>query len=1732
MIKNLILIIITGLLWSCRPQGGDNKILTSNIFDRSQFEVDLFQSSGSVVDMGEHLLTSPPPEVTLRLTNNSDYPYTGIDIIFTSNDGTPTSLQFRNTPEGESQFPGHEGTCQRVLPSQQSCTVRIQFLVSDERLYQEKVTLNFKNLVSDESKVVNFKLLAGMPASLVFAEDTSRYTFGAAIGLQKKPIVERESDEIFQKILTIQNKGGLSARKINILPNESCRSTHTLSCPPGMLGAYSFENLNCPERLMPDEECRVEVKFKPKNSTVSPPNTLEDIFEIFYQYNLRFDYLSDTKDTPRSLNAFFDTNSTNIQANFKSSSENIIFPEPVVGGTREKILFQLTSNGYREGLIKKLSFRNSDQSLMANCFKGAEGNLLDCFKPSGEAIGLELLPFKIADLNGCVDSKNEDILREIPVDKGCLFEIIFQPSATHTSNQTYQNIILTVTFDARWKDLRTIIERQVALVSGQSLAPGRLVVETISFAGKSFSNLNQPMASVDLGRLTLQNAAFLKRRALLMVFRNTGSVPTSLIGISDGKNNNLLPGVASKLGTKNPVYYDAVTPTTSCTEVMPNQTCQITMQFAAVGYETNDAENAAMFDLISPTHGTPGGEASYKIFNINYLSGAKFTDSNFTETPDYPAQLSRAQITAILVRKGMLQELQDHPSNFPALSNSSHQDELISHVILQNIGTGSIPYIRLQKQFTNNFSSIIPTINLTELGVNHDCLDIVDAPTLEVPFDRSPQTREDQDGANFAPLGVGESCVFSIKSKLWNGAFTPYPIACLEPLSPSLIADQAISRITSGEWEPCADFFPPPDSMNFAYFDGDVTNPGASNPEYGERFIIPNFTRMMSMQRVANIVPIVSHPFMTSLLYRKPVAYSGLSAGPGGFVDPGAWFWDVVDSGTFSHLFSTTGSLFFVKSSTILGNLATVSPLSETRDDYDYYAYLGSFPLGSAAITTEIKLSNTGERTARVTSLDTIESSSEFQINSPSLPINVMGGQQVSIPVELNTTTLGEKKLVIEYEYETGAYNSPLNYVSQNNLPQTTGLPKTRTKKILVTAVISNELPDLSAQVFNYDISQNVSTAPTVEWNPTPTIASLSLNTAPATYTIAFDSIKLTSQTHSIQDMFDQKMIRYTNTSAYPLINFSLGYQSTALSKTILNSPKSLSRFGTNRETDCNNFNKLDPGESCDIIIRYQPLSSDTSQTITLAALYSSEKNEFKKQNIALSLNPRSPGSVVMTLASNNSKVNTETILYKPTSASNGFNRTSHIFGIGNSQVLNASPRIFTTTYRLSNTQSTKVSFLLSYHEYLRTFSFRDFSPETDLATMVNVVPEEGEYEIISGSDYLTVFKTVYTNGDPKTVYQVSRGCLFGMDETDGSVPSHMKGFDNTYSSCFLRVNFYATFDFMLLDITNSNGDIMRQVAANLKYFSFNRSGRNESLWVHIIGRINPNPSNASGSISTIQSYDNPRETHFTFPTFSPQNASMGEIVGIRILRSTSETALNNVYATNLTDYMDFRTDGTNPTNISFKSGFTNGVFYYYRAVAIRYNALFSHSSRFVNLSPGHYLSQINSHSTLRILMPPMNHILIPELNRIVEKTLATNEVTVDTFTQASSRCTGRSVNLILQGTTVNRKYGLITSNIWNVLKSRPDSTNYSSMLAIPHWLSDPVVSIDSQLSSTPGFMSGQSSQFLEEAKRFYVRNTSNPSASVRVAVGGVPQTNVTDFISFVDPAQNFGSARCMAELP
>ncbi len=1737
------------ILGACNTPGTSVKVTSGGITTDALYALDGNNVDGKLVDLGEYLLTSDPRVLTISVYNSTAKSYTELDLKITTEADKAPSITFAPTSDGAINYPGQGGTCGKELGANSGCLIKLLLTPREGRRYLETLTLSFKNFIEVETHTAQVKFIAGTAASLVFTNDKTQYTFGALVGSAQTPVVERAEKPTFNEELEIVNAGGLPAKDIVVTLAEVCLSAISNDCPTGMIGAYSFEN-NCPAVLEPGDKCKVMIRYTPKNQDIAGDPLRSEIAEINYRATLNLAFKKDPMNSSGGLNGYFRSVSTTIEARFKVSQATVSFEAPVISGNRDVRTMRISNVGYQEGEIKAIAVRDSGGVLMGTCSARAGFDYLVCVDPSNTPLSLASFPFTIKDKDSCV-AVSPLVGKLVPVGSGCLIDVTFQPSVTYIRDYDtdFLNLQPEVIFDSRWQGTTKIVTTKLFNLSAKARAAARISVTSVLLDGTKYPITAGVNPTADLGRLALQSPLYFKRAPFVVTFTNNGSISATNISLRDGLNRTIpIGGAGANLGAMAPFYFSgAVASDSFCTVIPPAGSCTIVTNFAPIGMATGAQEDANMFDGIGLDL------RPYKSFELLYDSGAAYTDINRDNNiPDYPRSSANVRVNTLLARKGLLMRLSDDTRNVNSFGGTINAvgGTFISNIFLTNIGTGTIPYIRLQNppvptapSFHFN-TNLIPTTNPASLGADYDCLSITDQDfTYATPAGADPSVR----AGMFAGLPKDKSCVYTIEMKTADRFRFVNPTSCTS-LLPTDSNEEEATRLFSRSldssggtslWEFCSNNAVAIlwSNIGVTYYDGD--NEDLLARPFGRRFNLPNYTHSVNQRDVAKLSLHSFFPPLTSTMYRPGFTYPAISGTQVARIIPEMWFYGLGKN--FNYLANDPLQVSpFVRGNGSRNFVPTLSGFAD-RANYDFILYVGSFPQGSPAFDLPIGLGNFGEHPAKVLSYTNTPDPSFTVLTSPeTFPVTVPSNSNLlPLTYRFNPSIAGEHRMEIDLSYENGRHLVPLIYKS-SNVPSNlaTATKEVMDLKILVLAHVqqAGTHPLLTMNVSDYDVIQNESGPPTVTLGDAYP-SSLTWNSSPPTSNLIFDTIKLTAAP-TVNDAYAKKKIVFSNNTAFPLLDLRNIFRvdaSASASRTVPSSFTSSLAQVPMGETPCTSGMTLNPFSSCTLILIYQPTAADSTESFVLTSIYNmgSIGGQYVMQNVGVNLLPRSPGFVVA------SGRTLETINYNVSQGSTTVPRSSYAMNFGTVS-MSTMPLKFnfqepTGLYQrliLRNTQATKASLLLAYQKNVTRYSLRGYSPGSPAPT--SLIPSAGEYRNYGGLDYAVIYSTKYGNGDKKVTMEASKGCFFGDDETNNAIPAHQKGFSSTtITPCNVLTYFSANFDFLHRTLSISNGNDMRETAAELWYFSVNRSSTS-SLWVHMKGVITPDPSIASGSVGSVAALDN-RTVNFSTQKMTPTNSDLGDIVGLRIMFSNSAVGLNNPYSTAITSYVDIRPYVATSTQFAnITTGLANGQYFYFRIVAIRRDTRFVDGTpkRFLGMNLNEYLSAANNNATpVSILVPPINFHYFHTQKLLVEKSL-TGGIAYDPFMTSSNRCSLRTQLTLKNPGNINRPFQLINSAAWSLLLSTPSANSYANMTQIPHWMGDAATNIDLLFGSMPGFIPGTSSQILPGSSAFYIRDSAIPNANVRIARGGVPGTTYANYTSLIHSTIIYGSARCMVLLP
>lgn len=1771
----LSLIFLISLL-GCQQKGQQSvEILNSGIFTPISVQVNGKILVNELFDIGEYETATEARNLVIKVTNNTMFPMTEMDFVF-----APTSTQavsFLRSAEGEPRYPGAGGTCSATLLPGQSCIINLQYEAAASGVYTQPAHFHYKNLVEPDGRPVTFTFLAGTAASLVFTEDKTRYVFGTEVGPTKIPVVERAIKSTYSRVLQVKNAGELSARDISLGLTQSCLSAVTAQCPDGMGNVYSISH-DCPARLLSGQTCNLTVFYAPKNQDPVVGPVPPEIVDIRYESTIKANYTNNPDNDRAVLTGYFSSVSATIEARFDTSIDNLIFETPIVSGNRALKQFRVNNTGYREGELQQIFFTDMLGSHVASCVRvDSVDQYMKCYDQAlTTEKTLQELPFYLRDRNDCVSVNNGTQKIYTDVGKSCVFDLYFQPSIRYLTQLDF-NLDMHAEFDTRWQDLVVIKQRELQTLSAQTQTAARLKVISLKIAGTEYISSNDPALQVvndfnlpipyesntyDFGRLALLSPNFFKRKSFSLTLKNEGQFPAKNLIFKDGRNTNIpfqsVNATGVSLGPHTPYQYftGTLVDDLSCAEIPPGGTCTIKSNFAPIGLGDELKQMENMFDDLS------GHQDDFvKRFITTYDDGALFSDSNLKTTlKDIPNRSLTANIKATLVTKGVLSDYASENTWGGSTRTARNKD--VQVFIFRNIGTGPISYLPyVGDSLPSSLLYLDRTTNLATYNANFDCLDIFDFQYNPVNSMGTIQSRQGtwssyptslNTETGWHALPSEKSCALTFRNQAKESLKTIIETGpgTLQLASYGGELGRFFSHMVTGNdlWE-FPDKYLSDIRFQVDYYDGDSSDPAIASHPIQSVLGHYEITTRKQIGTVSNnqakVIPSNLYPQTSAVMYRPPFTLPTLSADSitkTGKSIPEAWFAGpnnaTIDDPQFKPFMKGFDSKDFILPS--IGGLP---------GSYDYMIFLGTFPVGENHVAS-IKLSNFGVSNSDLSNTFFENSPSPFSIASgsitgtDSLSLAPSGMETANLPtagignnlgIRFNPTVAGRFTNTLTYTYTTGEF---VNQVS--------GAKKTRVMKILFVADAVTSYPDLKADVYDFDVLEQDGVDPIVTMQPTPTAINPTTNNNAIPPKIVLSSIKLSNPTS--RDTYVKKRIVFKNTSATnKLYNLKLNLKATTTS--IVSTTNIFVGTASMNQTNCatafsntrtgNGLASLNeagtPGDSCYVEIKYQPKLADTVKTTLLSFIYEIKPNQYIEKHIAVELSPVDPATVAV-IDGPSTTLSREDVFDE-------FGNTipkSHPLAFG-SVVMNVEPLPLnfnqsSGSYKrltVKNAGVTKASFLKSYHDYLDEFNPAYTGP-TYPGT--NIIPAAGDYTIGGdGFEYTTIYLKKYSYGTNRIEVKATKACLFGDDENNVAIPGFQKGFNSaTINPCKLEIYFNADINYSAKEILIKQPARMKDNYFRLKYYNYNRSSVSQiPLYFHLKGLVKP-PVSAFAStpvFSNVVTKEAGTAT-FSWASMLASAPTVGPIVGYRVYYSSSLGDITgDVYPLGNTKFIDTM-DINNRTRLF--SGMQKGRFYYFRVVAIRQNAKYN-AKYFPNLADGLFLSEVSPVTTanyLRLIIPLSGTEYLHSLNALVERGIFWP--TPSPWATVDTKCKNRTSAVLFNGTTnTPRAYSLMTKPIWDVIKFSPLYHDYGNYLQVPHWVAGGAsYNIATMFGSQSGYNPAELTQTFPLPRYFYYRDSNNYNALVAMAVGGVLDTDYSDYLSLVDAKAEYAVGRCIITLP
>jgi hypothetical protein len=1771
---NASLVILLFMLSACNAVDEPVEIITNNIFTPISFTV-MGSEVVELVDFDEYVVDSGEFIITVYVKNNTDFDMTSMSVEFV--DKVDDIFDFAKNGDGGVEYPGFQGTCGTTLSANSDCTIQIAMETAISGNYLQEVIFHYNNLVEPDNRETSFKVLAGVPASLVYNNGLSTYSFGDKVGSAEIPIVERSEVTVFSKDLVIKNGGELRARNISGSLTNTCLSTLDATCPVGMDGGYTYTH-NCPTVLYSGQTCSMHIDFTPKNQNFSIGPTPDNIKEIRYDGLVRFDYHNTPQLNTAALNGYFTSTSTTIQAMFETSIDSVLFEVPIVVGNRAQKTFKINNNGYSDGILHKLILTDAESGLhVATCKGGIKADdLLTCYNEAEDTeLTLEEFPFFVTDRNDCFNEYAEAQFR-VPIETGCIMDLNFQPSITYTSSKIFAYEV-KAEFDSLWKEQETIIQNELHSAYADSLSAAKISITKMKINSiEKFPYLvSGDSLEYDLGRLALLSANFYQLVEFSLTFSNTGDVPATNITFKDGANivipmsadnpSGIDLGPHAGASPKLNFYQGFIANSTTCEIIVPGGSCIIKANFAPIGLTTTQMEYENMFDYIDEDDPIN----NYKYFDITYDDGASYDDLTLISTVrDIPARSADAKVKATLVMKGYLGDYK-LTNNFTFSSDVTSGNISIHQIKIQNIGTGPIPYFKWRGELESGGLEMIPTDDLFAAGADYDCMDVID---FDFVYNTDSFVDINARSANWQGLPKEKTCVFTLElagrvvndsvidqiftagygSEYTGGYVFEHPL----DLSFKERGTDFV-RETEGTREawPFNSFSFKRLSLLMDYFDGDTSDPLALAETYGGTYgnLIVNPTSNPYTYEVngavnapGQLMPVSVMPQTSAIIYREGFTLPALTDDYGELIRvsetlPADIYWSQTNITAYDALVADAVKADYNKTYFLANTLGNIVGL----ENYEHVIDLGTMPVG-VNINLSFKLVSLEGVSPRLDHFKLTQSGTEFTLNNPELidplPADIIsveessvasvvlpesasigGGLNISITFNSSAASVGTNsyEAVLEYGYQTGAFVDP--YAD----PLLDPTQKRVEKKILILARAEADAPNIEVDTYDYDIESNDGLPPTETLIDTPIAQTLGYNeNIESDSKIILTSVKISDPT--VNDFYVKKKVVIKNSSVTKKMwNLKFDWRTSVLAGATL-SPHNGESVQID-QSDCSNldgtaapFINTRTGNELPSLDEAGGLKDSCEiiiwyQPVTGSLLTTLSMNftyEVKEdQYIQKHFTVELEPRDPATFIPSSSSL-------KPISDENGNTLQSYPLAFGTIEFTEDPHKISfdqeVSTFKkvtLINPTATRASFIKAYHEYL---TLEGGTP------LIEDYPSAGDYFAEGGEMVTTIFKTKYDNGDDRIVVNATEECLKGDDE---GLPHFQQGVNtDSVLPCVLIFHLYADINYIGRTISPVSAVDMNGNYIRIPFYNNERSSLD---WItfHFEGRINPNSSITGGAphYTEVTAVED-RIIEFEWDTMSVDNIDLGLIVGYRVFQSDSPVPLADPLSTSV-EFVD-----TLSREHRVDTGLVKGKYYFFTIVPIRQYSAYTFG-KFPSLPVGQYLS-VSDIEILEVVVPLTDTFYDYEQQIIVSKEL--KEFGLVTWESAKTSCSSSPQEFLNKsGSLVAKGYELITSSVWDTIAAdHLNNTNYAGYNTIAHWINGAMYSLDTVLSGSSEYDNTQGTQTLYTDEVFYIRRAGCPTCSLPMTKGGATANPAAaGFTSYVDGDIPYAMARCYIPL-
>jgi hypothetical protein len=1696
---------------SCSKPGQED---TSTIFnaeeDFNKVSMSMVGTSGS---LGEFLVNDPDQLIQIEVRNNSaDFEVINLQVDFETD-----RQYFDYYPDLDQQkaYPGYGGTCKRILPAGGVCYIHLAFTPKRSGEYSFPFEITYTPANTEKvAKPFVVTARAGLPAELYLESGLSFTDHGI--------IEQTEGDKEYITEYTIKNSGELAAKEIDFLMASAGDET-----APGPAFTI-FDNL-CTDSLEPLDSCSFKVKHRTWNNLATDPTTS-------YSLVLSIPYKKDNRGTNGGLTIQLASYSTLIQALMEvAGSATIEFSANVINGTQDTQVFKFTNNGYRSGIPRKLIFHKADTSFWAQCYDVA-GEIL-CYDESFVPVTLADFPFTITDINSCFTLREVAGRTATTAGETCFIQMTYQPSQTRSASVDDSGATISLEYDRLWKGEETIFTDQLFVIQANSITPANLVLESLDFNNNPVSQQTVTNPEVDnyyfyLGRLAKVTSPNYPH-SMIYKIKNTGDSPAYMVDyVDEATPINSLNTVPTDLNS----YYRNVS-VSGCDVILPNQTCTLSLNLTTLALNPGGA--SAEFSALNDTTTTNPEDCGNYINNSQDLLDNchktftyTYTDSSQLNDDGSPVsnRSTTVNFSADLVAKAFLVYEDDEAAE---ADYSMVGESKTAFFNILNIGTGPATYMRLipgRRLLDPNVTGTGYDQNFS-YTINVD--DMTGADYTAQGTDKDCKIINDWDSSNYFPGGGGsvigietlpayESCSFKI-------VFSMHPSHRYQYYSDTPPANMTATdftaeskRLVQREYSNTIDAWEIPEynfrqEIQLQYADGDVNaNPVDSNI-FGNFDLLERVWVTHGWRSYGRIVPGSTTPSWTGFIKRMAFTLPALNTPNYIYEAPPNYNpsrpWDPVTSAINlpTQVFYNQGSSadYFSHLSFLATNLAdnfeTTAPYSTEFDwsNHDYVVNLGTYPAGlpySFSPSFRISGSQGGARLTDVTYVAGT-GSTQMTFDDPTPLINslVSGESQLGLPFTVtDSSTAGLEFGSLNYEFESVDRTEDVDV------------------QIMLELVDQADFPNLKLSVAEHN----------VEYDPLTDITSVTLMPS------GWDTVDspLSFLTYSAAHSHSEELSAVKDSEVYTLKRFQIKNDSIHTLNNLriyLNTHELVVGNGASIPNDLSIYDStctsaliganesLNPGATCFIDLKYEPMVTSISNTVNFIFMYEIKNEQFTSQMASLSLVPIDPAEVyvvdtnIATKRVDNNKPDIGGNPYTTDAWMISYNDYNH--STQAHIVLDAYPTIaHHAAIELANDSPLSASFLKGIDPL--DWSSISFTPFTD------------------GRSYTEIYDKVGLEGDPMIEKNmkifVTAPCLWGDwngDHTVDPIPETVGFNGNTPPShpCFMRFEFHATEQYIGQNI------VTEDYVATTYYYNNGFAAYSNNLNFAYEGFVQAPPSIADNGGVFENLYMESGTISVDWDTFTTTgDPAWGDIVGYRIYYDNNSGQLNmnneDIYKDDVfTNYAE-----VDDTTFTLSRNLQHGRGYKYILMPIREMA-----------NGTTYLSPTDMETPL-LLSPSNLHKYDHDIKTLFETSYFIYDFQ-KTKQDAIDTCSGQNFSILINGSNVGFPMQVISKAEYERVRAEPleynryqnGNDNYvdGQYLLLPHYTRD--ATIDAHTIFDPHGWDGVSNTFSVGAPHDLelLIDADAPDTNVDIMVGGMFTS--TDKTYYVSPTQEIGLVRCTVDI-